>query len=267
VTLHLPDQLAIKPSLAGLELTVPDRVDLERADRLARQITEFIAQIDRGSGRDRERAASLLIVHEMALRSAERSLRWSVRVGDRTRKEPAERDLEVIQSSRKALLESLRAAALDDEIDAAQSYLGLSPRAPASTLVAVPEPAGPDRLRNLGRPSFLIGLSSGLNEQPTRVNGSFENVAAAENMTPDRARSLLMLGVLSALGLTAAVRRRSAQQGFVILIGFLGMLGFVGGPAVAAIGLALAAAGWASRSRHPAPRASTSPPSSLINPA
>ncbi|MGA9922826.1 MAG: hypothetical protein WBQ29_05435 [Isosphaeraceae bacterium] len=250
VTLHLPDHLTIKPSLAGLELTVPDRMELERADRIARQITEFIAQIDRSSGRDRERATSLLIAHEMSLRSAERSLRWSARVGDRTRKERAERDLEVIQSTRKALLETLRAAAMDDEIDAAQNYFGLATKSSAGTLVAVPEPAGPDRLRNLGRPSFLIGLSSGLNEQPTKINGSFENASSTENETPDRARSTLMLGLLIALGLTAVARRRPAASSFLILIGFLGMLGFVGGPAATAAGLALAAGGWASRPRH-----------------
>jgi len=38
----------------------------------------------------------------------------------------------------------------------------------------VPEPAGPDRLRNLGRPSFLIGWSSGLNEPPTKLIGGLE---------------------------------------------------------------------------------------------
>jgi len=260
VTLHLPDHLTIKPSLAGMELTVPDRMELERADRIARQINEFIAQIDRSSGRDRERATSLLIAHEMSLRSAERSLRWSARVGDRTRKARAEFDLEVIQSTRKALLETLRAAAMDDEIDAAQNYFGLSRKSAAGTLVAVPEPAGPDRLRNLGRPSFLIGLSSGLNEQPTKINGSFENASSTENETPDRARSTLMLGLLTALGLTALARRRPATSSFLLLIGFLGMLGFVGGPAAAAAGLALAAGGWAYQPRHQLPPPIPSPP-------
>lgn len=266
VTLHLPDHLTIKPSLAGLELTVPDRMELERADRIARQITEFIARIDRSSGRDRERATSLLIAHEMSLRSAERSLRWSARVDDRTRKERAERDLEVIGSTRKALLETLRAAAMDDEIDAARNYFGLATKSSAGTLVAVPEPAGTDRLRNLGRPSFLIGLSSGLNEQPTKINGSFEHASSTENETPARARSTLMLGLLMALGLTAVARRRPATSSFLILIGFLGMLGFVGGPAAAAAGLALTAGGWASRPRHQLPPPSASPPSSLYSP-
>jgi hypothetical protein len=181
-------------------------------------------------------------------------------VGDRTRRERAERDLEVIQSTRKALLEPLRAAAMDDEIDAARNYFGLSQEAPGGTLVAVPEPAGPDRLRNLGRPSFLIGLSSGLNEQPTQINGSFENASSAENETPDRARSTLMLGLLTALGLTALPRRRPATSSLLILIGLLGMLGFVGGPVAVAAGLALTAAGWADRPRHRLPTPIPSPP-------
>ena len=125
VTLHLPDQMTIKPPLAGLEVTVPDRMELERTDRIARLVTEFIAQIDRSSGRERERAAALLIAHEMSLRSAERSLRWSARLGDRIPRERAERDLEVIKSTRMALLETLRAAAMDEEIDAARNYFGL----------------------------------------------------------------------------------------------------------------------------------------------
>ena len=232
---------------------MPDRVELERADRIGRQINEFIGQIDRSSGRDRERATSLLIAYEISLRSAERSLRWSARVGDRARKERAERDLEMIQSTRKALLETVRGAAMDEEIDAARNYFGLPRNTSTGTLVAVPEPAGPDRLRNLGRPSFLIGLSSGLNEQPTRITGSLETASPVENETPDRARSTLMLGLLLALGLTSLVRRRPATTSFLILFGLLGMLGFVGGPAAAAAGLALAAAGWVCRPRHQFP--------------
>jgi len=87
------DDLTIKPSLAGLELTVPDRWELERADRIARQLSDFLPDATAVPGRDRERATSLMIAHECCLHSAERSLRWSARVGDRTRKERAERDL------------------------------------------------------------------------------------------------------------------------------------------------------------------------------
>ena len=250
VTLHLPDHLTIKPSLTGLELTVPDRMELERADRIARQLTEFLAQIDRSSGRDRERVTSLLIAHEITLRSAESSLRWSARLGEQTRKERAERDLEVIRSSRKALLESLRSAAMDEEIDAAQNYFGMPRKSPVGTLVAAPELVSPDRLRSLGRPSFLIGLSSGLNEQPTRINGSLENAGSNDSETPDRARSTLMLWLSLALGLTAVARPRPAASSLLILIGLLVMVGFMGGPVALTTGLALAAAGRTSRPRH-----------------
>ncbi len=254
LTLHLPETLAAKPSLAGLELTVPDRMELERADRIAQQISDFIAQIDRSSGRDRERATALLIAHELALRSAEQSLRDSARAGDRTRKERAERDLEVIQSTRKALLELLRTAAMDDELEAARSYLGLSSSTSASFRAAVPEPAGPDRLRHLGRPSYLIGLSSGLNEPPTRVGGTVESPTSLESVPPDRARLILTLGLLVLLLPAALVRRHPATMCLMMLAGCLGMLALLGGPAAVICGLLPACLGW---SKPAAPRAAT----------
>ena len=255
LTVHLPDGLAIKPSPAGLELSAPDRIALERADRISRQITEFIAQMDRSSGRDRERVASLLIAHELALRTAERSLRWNARRGDPARKERAERDLEVIQSTRKAVLESLRAAALEDEIEAAQSYLGASSGKARSTApVTVPEPVSPDRLRDLGQPSYLIGFSAGLNEQPTTIDGSFETPGRSETETPDRARSMLMLGILIAMGLAAITRSRPDGRVLLLLAATLGLLAFIGGPLVLAVGLILAAGRMVSRPRSsPAP--------------
>ena len=227
------------------------RSDGTGARRSHRAANHRVHRPDRPQFRSRSRTRHLALDRARDVAPQRGTIvKMDARVGDRTRKERAERDLEVIQSTRKALLETLRAAAMDDEIDAAQNYFGLAAKSSAGTLVAVPEPAGPDRLRNLGRPSFLIGLSSGLNEQPTKINGSFENASSTENETPDRARSTLMLGLLTALGLTAVARRRPATSSFLILIGFLGMLGFVGGPAAVAAGLALAAGGWASRPRH-----------------
>ena len=254
VTVHLPDGLTIKPSPPDLEPAAPDRVALERADQISRQITEFIAQMDRSSGRDRERVASLLISHDLALRAAERSLRWSERQGDPARKERAERDLQVIQSTRKAVLESLRAAAMDDEIEAAQSYLGASPGNARSTArVTVPEPVGLDRLRDLGQPSSLIGFSAGLNEPPTTINGAFDSQVRLETETADRARSLLMLGILIALGLAAITRPGADNRVVVLLAATLGLLAFIGGPLVAGAGFILAAAGWYTRPQSPPP--------------
>ncbi len=182
------------------------------------------------------------------------------RVGNRTRKERAERDLEVIQSMRKALLESLLAAAMDDEIEATHNYFGVSSGSSAETLVAVPEPAGADRLRALGWPTFLIGLSSGLNEQTTRIHGTSENESTSDAESSDRARSLLTLGLLTVLAVTAVARHRHNATGFLMVIGCVGMLAFMGGPVAAAAGLAIAAAGWISRPRRQGPTPAPSLP-------
>ena len=208
---------------------------------------------------------SLLISHELALRTAERSLRWNARRGDPARKERAERDLEVIQSTRKAVIESLRAAALEDEIDAAQSYLGASSGNARSTApVTVPEPVSPDRLRDLGQPSYLMGFSAGLNEQPTTIDGSFETPDRSETEIPDRARSMLMLGILIAMGLAAITRSRAEARILLLLAAALGLLAFIGGPLVLAVGLILAVAGWSSRPRSSPPRSGEPLPARVV---
>jgi hypothetical protein len=251
VTIHLAEELAIKPSAPGLEPTVADRMDLERGDRISRQITELSSQIDRRSGRDRERITALLISHEMALRGAEESLRWNGRQSDRARWARVERDLELIRTARKAVLETLRAAALEDVIETAQDYLGLAKKPPETTAIATPEPASIDRIRALGQPTFLIGLAPGLNEEPTTISGSWEGPGVLESDPADHARSMILLGVLVALGLSAAARALLGAWGYLILAVLLGLLGFMGGPVILAGGMALAVAGWASRLRVP----------------
>ena len=107
-----------------MELSAPERIPLARADRISRQINEFIAQMDRSSGRDRERVRLALDLprpgtpHRGALPEVELTARRTAAA-----KERLERDLEVIQSTRKAVLYGLRAAALEEEVEAAQSYL------------------------------------------------------------------------------------------------------------------------------------------------
>jgi hypothetical protein len=247
VRLHLPEPLALGTSSGSLEVTGPDRVDLEHADRIVRLINEFIAQMDPGSGRDRERITSFLIAHEMHLRGAERSLKASSRGGDRARKERAERDLEVIQSTRKAVAESVQAAARDEELNAAKNYLGLSSNPAGQSMVAVPEPTSPDRIRSQGRPAFLIGLGPGLDEPTTSLSGTFASRVGPAEETPDRARAMLMLGFTVALGLAGASSHRPGRARYLMVAGFIGLLGVVGGPFVLASGLALLAAGWLSR--------------------
>jgi hypothetical protein len=247
VTLRLPDEIAIRPSLGGLELSVPDRMELERADRIARQIGEILGRLGRGPVLDRDRIVPLLIAHEMTLRSAERSLRRNARRGEATRRERAERDLQVIQSTRKSLIETLRVSGLDEEIARAQATVG-GPPAPADATAAVfPEQAASGLVRSFGRPSYLIGLSAGLDEEATVILGSLER-ATPEEETPERARSVLMLGFLAALLVAAVPRPRRGRRAAFMLTGILGLVGFVAGPIIFAAASALSFIGWWSRS-------------------
>jgi hypothetical protein len=255
LTLYLPPNMTAQSAFAGLEQSSPDRVELERADRLAQQLTDFVARIDRSSGRDRQRALGLLISHEMALRDVERSLRWNARRGDRARRGQADRGLEILEAARRTLRENLGAAALDDEIDAAGAYFGAASKAAPTSPVAMPDPPSPDRLRNLGRPSFLIGMSSGLDEPPSRILGVLSDESGAETQdvtdAPDQghARAIFLLGFLVAILVTVGVRIPRLATTLVICAGLLGLLTFLDAPVLAAAGFVLFAVGCAARSR------------------
>jgi hypothetical protein len=245
VTLYLSDGLIVKPLIAGLEVTRPDRAALERADRIARQIGALIPRMDRSSTRDRQHVLTLLIDHELALRSAERSLRASTRrEGGEARRAGIDTDLEVIQSSRKSLMETLQTAAVEEEIEVSKRFLGLSSNPSRESPVATPEFGDLDRIRGLGRPTFLIGLSAGINEPAaTRITGGFEAPTTPESQTADQARSTLMLGLLFGLTIILAARPVLGRTGFAIVAALLGLLGIVGGPLLLAFALALVVAG------------------------
>jgi hypothetical protein len=260
MTASLPVGLTFNPLGEGLEALVPERFELERAYRIARQISEFVGQIDRRSARDRERIVSLVIAHELSLRSAERSLKWATRGGDGTHGERVQRDLEMIQSARKALTESLRAAKLEKEIESAQLALGVLQTGTPS-VPAAPELVTSDRFRSLGMPTFWIGQSSGLDEERTTISGSTAS-APAEAETRDRARSILMLGLLAAMGVMAGIRAHPGSTFALILAGVLGLAGFLGGQVVLVIYVALIVAGYLSGIRGSNPM--TTPGSVLV---
>jgi len=126
VTIRAAEDLAVQPSLSELEPISTAQMELERANRISRQLNDLLGQMDRRSGRERERVISLVIAHELAIRGAERSLRQSSGRGDGAFRDRADRELEVVRSARKVFVDALRAAALDDELEAALSYLGQS---------------------------------------------------------------------------------------------------------------------------------------------
>lgn len=243
VTLRLPDEVEIRTSLGGLELTGPDRVELERADRLARQVLEIVGQMGRNSMPDRDRIVPLLVAHELALREADRSSRWNARNGEGVRRERAERDLELIQASRNALAESLRESGFESEYAVAEAVLKDPTTASSTTRTLLSEPAGVARIRSLGRPTYLIGLSAGLEEDATVILGNVES-KTPEAEIPDRARAILMLGSLAALCAIAIPRARSGRRVLLILAGVLGVVAFATGPVVLVMSAILAGLGW-----------------------
>jgi hypothetical protein len=246
VTLRLPEVVEIRPSIGGIDLTSADRVELERADRISRQVVEHAGQVGRGSGADRQRIVPLLISHELALRGAERSLRWIARTGDSTHKERAERDFELIRSTRKSLTETLRASGMEAEVARAQRVLGESSQ-PGTTTVAGPtDSTPPARIRSLGRPTFLIGLTAGLDEEATVILGVLERTTP-ETDIPERARTILMLGFLASLLVAALPQPRPGRRASMILAGILGLVGFAAGPIALAAGVSLSGLGWLSR--------------------
>ena len=213
VSVHLPPDRILKTVVGGLELVGSEHVDQERSDRIAQQITEFLAEIDRGSGRDRDRLTSLLINHELALRTVEHALRAVSKRGiDRARRDRAARELEVVKASRAAVLEAVRSVGLEEQIEAARVYLGLSAKATDAQIRGVPEPTGVDRIRMLGKPTFLNGPAPGLQDPPIQVEAVADEPSWYAGSTADRARSMLLLVLLLGLGTTALTTARLARR-------------------------------------------------------
>jgi hypothetical protein len=265
LTVYHAGDATLDPTQGELEVSTADRLDLERADRIARQITEFTSQMDRGSARDRQRITSLLVAHELALRSAERSLRWTARLGDQSRRQRLDRDLETIHSSREVVLDAVRASALDEESQRADYALGLAADLPETTAGSPAEAPDVDAIRLLGKPTFLAGFTPGLSDEPTTLSGSIKPRGVVITEPELYARSSLMLGLLITLGLFAASRSGPGPWSLFITAALLGLLEFVGGPAIVVAGATLAAAGWLTRpailpSEPPDSRLASSPP-------
>ena len=80
VSVYTPPGLTLSQRrIGGLEAAGMARLEMARADWLARGLSDLIARFDRSSGRDHEKLVSLLINHEMALRAAQRSVQWTER--------------------------------------------------------------------------------------------------------------------------------------------------------------------------------------------
>src|SRR5258708_29819651 len=75
VSIYTPPGLTVsRGDSSGLEIAGMARLEMARADWLARCAGDLVAKFDRSSGRDHEKLVALLINHEMALRGALRNI-------------------------------------------------------------------------------------------------------------------------------------------------------------------------------------------------
>ncbi|MDG3005745.1 hypothetical protein [Paludisphaera mucosa] len=252
VSVYVPTDMAVKPSIGGLEAVGAERIQLDRADRVAQRVFDLIAEMDRGSGRDRARLVALLIDHESALREAEHALLAASRSADRARRDRAARDLEVVKASRLQMVEALRSTGLEEPIAAARDYLGLERPTGVEAGAAVPQQTDRERVRRLGRPAFFAGTSPGLADAPARLAVEADRAAEYVGVSESRARSLLLLALLVGLGLAGLTSARQAGAQSLIAAASLSLAAVAGGP-LALIACSLAVlGGWLTRA--PAPR-------------
>jgi hypothetical protein len=244
VSVYTPPGLTLKQGgHGGLEPSGMARLDVARADWIARCIGDLIAKIDRSSGRDHEKLVSLLINHEMALRGALRNSQWSEPAGIKLEPGQAEHYFELVRLARAAREETIQKAGLAEDLASARVYLGETPANLAGTLGGVPEPIALDRIRYLGRPSTFMGVIPGIDAASSNVSLALESQPWDAIMSPPRNQSivtvLLLVGVLV---LTGSIGRWTWPSS-VALLTALGLAGYTGGPLIVAIGLGLAAVG------------------------
>ena len=239
-----PGSIVRQESDQGLELGGMARLEMARADWLARSIGDLVARFDRSSGRDHEKLVSLLINHEMTLRGAQRSVRWTARAETNNERGRVEHDLALIQAARATRDETMRRAGLDEDLSSARIYLGELPANPARPMGGVPEPSEPDRIRLLGRPTPLIGMMPGIEAASTKASLTLEDRPWALHGYGTRYLSTFTILLLVGLLLATVFVGRGNWQSSVALVTALGLAGFTGGPLILAGGVGLAVAGW-----------------------
>ena len=243
VTIYAPPAFSVEGDVAGLRTTSMARLEMARADWLARSINEFIARFDRSSNRDHEKLVPMLIAHEMYLRSAQRS-QASDRPAVRAETLRAGRGPEWIEAARAARSEALSKAGLEQDLAAANRYLGQPVENAVRPLPGVPEPIAPDRIRTFGLPSPLMGVLPGVDDPPSKTPLVLESRPWDDRANQPRGQTIIAILVLMAIALVTTAWRPGPWTSSVALFMALGLAGYVGGPLTLAAALGLAVAGW-----------------------
>ena len=193
----------------GLELAGLARLEMARADWLAHCTGDLVAKLDRSSGRDHEKLVSLLINHEMALRGAERNVRWTRHGPNKDEIARVEHDLDLIRVARTTRDDTMRRAGLEEDLSSARIYLGELPASLVRPMGGIPEPSEPDRIRLVGRPASLIGVVPGIEGKSSEVSLTLEARPrdAFDNLPLHRSVTAIVLLTIFALVVISLGRR------------------------------------------------------------
>jgi hypothetical protein len=226
---------------AGFEPASMARIELARADGIAQSIGSFLRQLDRSSGRDHERLVSLLIGHELALRSAERGTLWNE--SGRTQS-PDDSARERIAKARGTVNDAVSSAGLRDDLASALGYLGESKGGLDRPTAGIPEPIALGRIRTFGQPTGMLGTAKGIDDAspPAALTLQDASPGLPPNQTDDGLPMVVLLLPGAALAATLASGYRSAGAGAMAIV--LGAAAYIGGPTLLAGGLGLAAFAW-----------------------
>jgi hypothetical protein len=220
------------------------RLEMARADWLAGSVNELVAKFDRSSGRDHEKLVSLLINHEMALRSAQRSVQWTEPRGTSAESGGALHDINLIRSARVARDEAIGRAGLDNDLVAARIYLGDMLANLSQPPAGVAEPSAPERIRLLGRPFSLIGSIPGIDGPSSTLSLTLQRQSLAAIVTGPRDLPIVTILLILGLSLVTVLPARFTGQSALGLMTALGLAGYTGGPLILAGAFGLAAAAW-----------------------
>jgi hypothetical protein len=242
LTFYTPTPWGVSGGFGSFERASMARLEMARADWMAHSINEFRTKLDRSSGRDHERLVSFLINFEMALRSAERSARWSEWEKNRTPMERAARDAGMVQSTRRAVAEALQTAGLAADLASAQSYLGQSTARRSRPFVAIPEASDPSRIRLFGHPTTLMGVMPGIDEPSPPIPLTLESRPGGDspNRNPAPYQLTVVLAFLMGIILVRPMVGVYPAANYTALALALGLAGYAGGPTLLAGGLGLA---------------------------
>jgi hypothetical protein len=243
VTAHVPADLRLESDVVGLRPTSISRLEMARAEWLARSIDDFVPRIDRGSNRDHQKLVTMLIGHEMHLKSARRSA-VSGSPSTRDENERVANGSEWLEAARSARADAVRKAGLAQDLAIAHRYFGDLTTKLTGASVGIPEPNAPERIRAFGRPMSFFGPLPGVDDRSASASLVIESMPLTESLTWPASESIVALVLLLLIGLLASLLRRGIIASATALLMAICLAGYMGGPLSLAGALALAAAGW-----------------------